>query len=121
MKSLILLAAVNAVRIEGIDKGDLMQEQGPHWRKAWPQGLTDSGEHDHDVINIGGNGREKKLREVHKYVPREWTLDADVVDTQAHLGDAESMIGDQFSKKGYWDRGLAILNSGDRAIKSVYI
>ena len=36
---------------EGIDDKSLMDRQPSHWRKIWPQGLTDDGNNDVDVLN----------------------------------------------------------------------
>ena len=110
-----------ALSAMGIDKADLMQEQGAHWRKAWPEGAIDNGHEDDAIMNLGRNGKKKIKREVNKYVPKEWTLDSDVVDTQKHLDDIEAEFKEPLSVKGYQDRGYAILNSGDAAIKSTYL
>merc|ERR1712032_1074829 len=36
--------------VMGIDKDDLMQNNPSHWRKAWPEGDTDNGQDDHEVL-----------------------------------------------------------------------
>ena len=45
---LALVATSEAVKLEGVPKGDLMK--GSHWRKAWPEG-TDDSTNDEDVLN----------------------------------------------------------------------
>ena len=85
--------------IGGIDEDDLMQSQKSHWRKPWPQGDTDHGEDDENVINMKGDPRKaKKKPDVYTYP---WKLDADVVDTAKHLDDTEKVIGKQFGKEGW--------------------
>ena len=76
---------------------------------------------DDTVVPREYHGKQKIKREVNKYVPREWSLDSDVVDTQKHLDDIEAEFKEPLSVKGYQDRGYAILNSGDAAIKSTYL
>ncbi len=47
------LLSAQAVQLSatGIDEKELMQNQGNHWRKAWPEGATDNGDEDSGVIN----------------------------------------------------------------------
>ena len=105
--------------VGGIDKDDLMQNQKSHWRKLWPQGDTDTGEDDENVLNLAGKPRKaKKKPDVYTYP---WTLDADIVDSQKHLKDSETVNKREFGVEGYQDRGLGILNSGDKHIKSWYL
>ena len=72
-----------AIRIGGIDPDALMS--GAHWRKRWPEGIDD-GNDDADILNIGGNGRDKiKRTHEHKPFKWEWTYDEDVINTQESL------------------------------------
>ena len=109
----------NSNLVGGIDKDDLMQNQASHWKKSWPQGDTDNGENDEDVMNLKGDPRKaKKKPDVYTYP---WKLDSDVVDSQKHLKDTEGLLKKDFGVEGYQDRGLGILNSGDKHIKSWYL
>ena len=45
-----LIVSVQAVRIEGVDDKDMIYNQPSHWRKSWPEGLTDMGENDAQTI-----------------------------------------------------------------------
>ena len=102
--------------VGGIDEDDIMQNQASHWKKSWPQGDTDNGVDDENVMNLKGDPRKaKKKPDVYTYP---WKLDSDVVDSAKHLADTEKVVGKQFGQEGWQDRGLAILNSGDRHIKS---
>eukprot|EP00356_Strombidium_inclinatum_P008250 CAMPEP_0170492442 /NCGR_PEP_ID=MMETSP0208-20121228/12256_1 /TAXON_ID=197538 /ORGANISM="Strombidium inclinatum, Strain S3" /LENGTH=128 /DNA_ID=CAMNT_0010768177 /DNA_START=23 /DNA_END=406 /DNA_ORIENTATION=+ len=102
--------------IGGIDEKEIMQEQGSHWRKPWPEGDTDAGDGDDVVLNL--KGKPRKVKPAPPVVTYPWTLDEDVVSTQDSISDVEGGMGSQFSKQGWWDRGFAILNSGEKAIKS---
>ena len=37
---------------EGIPDGSLMDRQPSHWKKIWPQGLTDDGNQDAETLNM---------------------------------------------------------------------
>ena len=91
---------------QGIDKKTLMK--GAHWRKAWPEGVTDTGHEDDLVLNLKGQKRKfKKPPPVYKYP---WTLDSDIVDSQANLSKTESTMSHQLTGKTYNDRALKLLN-----------
>lgn len=61
---------------------------GAHWKKAWPEGVTDVGEFDDTVLHLAGEKRKfKKPPPVYKYP---WTLDSDIVDSQNNLRNVES-------------------------------
>ena len=118
--SLLRQSPIDSLYIGGIDKDDLMQNQKPHWQKQWPEGDTDNGENDECILDIKaclGDGKKKKKDGPLRYP---WTLDSDIVDSQKHLGDVEAKQG-AFSVEGYQDRGLKILNSGNKDIKNWYL
>ena len=104
----------------GIPDGDLMA--GAHWRKSWPEGDTDNGSHDDFVVNLRNDDiRGKNWLDAAPHIDYSSTLDSDVVDTQKHLADIEAQFKEKLSEEGYADRGYGILNSGDRAIKGLYL
>lgn len=110
MKLILLVAATNALTIErGIDKGALMQSQGAHWRKSWPEGDTDAGEGDEDVINIGGPRIKPKRKPFARFIAPDWTLDEEVVKTQGSLNLAEGATGSAMSEETVKDRAMGIL------------
>ena len=89
----------NANLVGGIDKDDLMQNQKSHWKKNWPQGDTDNGDNDEDVMNLAGEPRKaKKSPDVYTYP---WKLDNDIVDSQKHLDDTEGVMKKKFGVEGY--------------------
>ena len=98
-----------------------MQNQKSHWRKNWPEGDTDNGENDECILDIKACiGDYKKKKDDKENLRYPWTLDSDIVDSQRHLKDIEGKIA-PFGEEGYQDRGLKILNSGDRDIKNWYL
>ena len=89
----------NNALVGGIDEDDLMQNQKSHWKKTWPQGDTDNGVDDENVMNLKGEARKaKKKPDVYTYP---WTLDSDVVDSAKHLADTEKVVGKQFGQEGW--------------------
>ena len=109
LKNLVVLAIVSTganasllqQKVGGIDKDDLMQNQKPHWQKKWPEGDTDNGEEDECILDIKaclGDYKKKKDKGPLRYP---WTLDSDIVDSQKHLGDIETKLGNKFSEEGY--------------------
>ena len=89
----------NVNYVGGIDKDDLMQNQASHWRKNWPQGDTDNGDNDEDVLNLKGDPRKaKKKPDVYTYP---WKLDSDIVDSQKHLDDVQGTLKREFGVEGY--------------------
>ena len=90
LKNLVVLAIVSTganasllqQKVGGIDKDDLMQNQKSHWQKNWPQGDTDDGTNDEDVMNMSGKDLKKKKKDAVTYP---WKLDSDIVDSQNHL------------------------------------
>merc|ERR1712070_1344432 len=74
----------------GISKDDLMQNNPSHWRKAWPEGDTDPGANDEDVID-----RLPTKKRSHKDGPAAisypWVYDDDVIETGDSLALAEKV------------------------------
>jgi len=85
--------------IGGIDEDDIMQNQASHWKKSWPQGDTDNGVDDENVMNLKGEARKaKKAPDVYTYP---WKLDAEVVDSAKHLEDTEKVMNKKFGVEGF--------------------
>ena len=77
----IIASSVQAVKVEGIPKPDIMQEQPSHWRKVWPQGIIDDSTNDADVLDMFNTPLDRKKKKV---IPKEtyaWTLSDDVKET----------------------------------------
>merc|ERR1739838_6372 len=112
MKVISFIASAYAVKLHlepvmnGIPDGTLMDKNPSHWRKIWPEGDTDAGQFDEEVINMAGPGR-KGVPEVPKvYKPLPWELDEDVISTQGSIETAESMIGGKMKSENVKDRGM---------------
>ena len=89
-----------SLRSMGIPDGDLMA--GAHWRKSWPEGNSDAGNGDDLVINLRKDDiRGKNWLDAAPHIDYSTTLDADVIDTQAHLGDAEAAFKEKLYEEGY--------------------
>ena len=73
----------------GIPHHHLMH--GAHWRKKWPEGNTDNGDGDEDVINIGGDRRRSWRKWMNPpTITYPFTIDADILDSQRHLDQYET-------------------------------
>ena len=90
-----------------------------HWRKDWPEGVTDASQNDEDVLHLKGKGR--KYKEPKDKITYPWTLDSDIIDSQRHLEDVQGKLEHTMDERVYRDRGYAVLNRGYKAIKSTYL
>ena len=111
MKVIALIAGAHAIVLRGIPDGHLMQNQPSHWRKSWPEGDTDAGDADEDVINLAGPGRKgepkpapKSFKETFKY-----ELDEDVISTDASIDVAEKTLKKKLKDSVVRDRGFSIV------------
>ena len=96
----------------GIDKDDLMD--GSHWRKTWPEGNTDDSTDD-DTILSKWTDKKRTAKDKVKRVTYPFELDDDIKDSQRHMGEAETSVGQTFGendRNAYLDRGLNIINAG---------
>ena len=93
--------------VMGIDKDDLMQNNPSHWRKAWPEGATDNGQDDSDVLARGAT-KKRSHKDGPEKINYPWAYDDDVLKTGDSLAMAENMTGKQLTKDGvgYTHRGL---------------
>merc|ERR1711957_1148041 len=104
MKSIILslglmVGSTSSLKLEGIDKGDLMQNNPSHWRKAWPEGDTDNGQDDSDVIDRLHN-KHKGFKEAKPKETYPWSYDEDVIHTGNSLALSEHMTGKELTHEG---------------------
>merc|ERR1712139_366087 len=99
MKTIIfglMVANTAAVKLDGIDKGALMQSQASHWRKAWPEGDTDNADGDAEVLDMF---LKKKKKEPKPKITYPWNYDEDVIETKNSLETAEGIVGTRLSKE----------------------
>ena len=115
MKTIILslglmAAGTAAVKIDGISKDALMQNNPSHWRKAWPEGDTDNADGDAEVMWMFLN---KKKKEPKPKITYPWNYDEDVVETGKSLETAEGIVGEKLSKGAVKDGGLGMIFTYD--------
>ena len=112
MKFIIaLLATAQAIHLQGIDKKELMQEQPSHWRKVWPEGDTDNGDNDADILDrFNHPARNNKKKPVITYP---WTYDEDVFTTQDSITTAEGITKEKLHAEAVKDGGLDMINVYD--------
>lgn len=106
----LMVANTAAIKLNGIDKDDLMQNQASHWRKPWPQGDTDTGEGDADVLWMFLNKTKKAPKPKITYP---WNYDEDVIDTGDSLATAEKLVGSTLKKDAVKDGGLGMIFTYD--------
>ena len=122
MKTVILalgLAMTSAIHLHththrgggAIKKEDLMQENPSHWRKAWPEGDTDNGDGDAEVLDWFNNPEKKEKKKTKITYP--WTLDEDVIDTQESLATSEEITKHKLSNEGVRNGGMDMIDVYD--------
>ena len=116
------MVSLDAMMMNPMEDPAIMQNQPSHWRKQWPEGLTDQGQQDDTVVDRQGKYRGRKWT---KPVPvvdygHDLPLDGDIVDSQKHTEDAESQFEKVLAPSSYLDRGYTILNNR-AAIKSPHL
>ena len=114
---LALLGLSQAVQIKGIPKGDIMQNQPNHWRKIWPQGLTDDGRDD-DKILFGWSIREPEEDKRVKYAPV--VLDSDVITTLDSVKTVEGKLKTQLGDDTLKVRGFNRIDGPYDNLKTVW-
>ena len=115
MKTIILtlglmVGSTSSVKLDGIDKDALMQNNPSHWRKVWPEGDTDDGNGDAEVMEMF---MRKKAKEPKKKITYPWAYDEDVVETKKSLETAEGMTSAKLSEAAVKDGGLGMIFTYD--------
>ena len=87
-----------------------MQNQPSHWRKAWPEGDTDDGNGDAEVLEMF---MKKKKEKEKKKVTYPWSYDEDVVETKKSLETAEGITGAKLNDAAVKDGGLGMIFTYD--------
>ena len=88
-----------------------MQEQGEHWRKAWPEGAVDNGDGDADVLDMFLKPEIKEKKKPKITYP--YTLDEDVIDTENSIKTAEGLTNATLTKEGVKNGGLDMIFTYD--------
>ena len=81
------MVSLDAMMMNPMEDPGLMQNQPSHWRKQWPEGLTDQGQQDDTVVDRHGAYRGRKWT---KPVPvvdygHDLPLDGDIIDSRSIL------------------------------------
>ena len=85
--------------VGGIDKGDLMQNNPSHWRKHWPEGATDNGQDDTEVLGRLAT-KKRSHKDARKMETYPWQYDEDVIHTGDSLALSESTTGKPLTHEG---------------------
>ena len=115
MKTIILalglmVGSTSSLKLEGIDKGVLMQNNPSHWRKAWPEGDTDDGNGDAEVLEMF---LKKKKAAPKSKITYPWNYDEDVIETKKSLETAEGITGAKLAEAAVKDGGLGMIFTYD--------
>ena len=106
----LMVGTSSALKLEGIDKDALMQNQASHWRKAWPEGDTDDGNGDAEVLDMFMRKTKKAPKPKITYP---WNYDEDVIETKKSLDTAESITNAKLSHEAVKDGGLGMIFTYD--------
>ena len=109
----LLISSAQAVTLESIPAGTLMQNNPSHWRKVWPEGITDNGDEDAEVLETFLKPEEDKKKKKDKKETYPWTLDEDVIATQKSIGTAEEITKSKLTEPATKNGGLDMINVYD--------
>ena len=107
----LLIASASAVQLEAIPAGALMQNNPSHWRKTWPEGITDNADGDAEVINRFLKDEDDGKKKTKETYP--WTISDEVKETQASIAKGEKITGEVFEDDAAKQRGLNMLHVYD--------
>ena len=105
------IAGVSSMRLGGIPKEDIMQNQPNHWRKRWPEGNTDDSNGDAEVINMFLEPEPPKEPEKKETYP--YTIDEDVISTMESIKTAEKLTKKKLTDEGARNSGMDMINDYD--------
>ena len=109
----LLIASASAVQLEAttIPAGSLMQNNPSHWRKIWPEGITDNADGDAEILNRFNKPEEEKKTKGLETYP--WTMSDEVKETQASIQKGLKITGEEFSNEAATQRGMNMLHTYD--------
>ena len=107
----LLIASASAVQLEAIPAGALMQNNPSHWRKVWPEGITDNADGDAEGINRFLKDEDDGKKKTKETYP--WTISDEVKETQASIAKGEKITGEVFEDDAAKQRGLNMLHVYD--------
>ena len=103
----LLISSAQAVSLESIPAGSLMQNNPSHWRKVWPEGAIDNADGDSEILDWFNQPEVKTKKKVKETYP--FTLDEDVLDTDASIATAEKITKKKLTKEGVKEKGLDMI------------
>ena len=109
----LLMSSAQAVSLESIPAGSLMQNNPYHWRKAWPEGAIDNSDGDADVLETFNKPEEEKEKKKDKKETYPWTLDEDVIATEKSIKTAEEITKATLNEKATKNGGLDMISVYD--------
>ena len=109
----LLMSSAQAVSLESIPAGSLMQNNPSHWRKVWPEGAIDNSDGDADVLDTFNKPEEEKEKKKDKKETYPWTLDEDVIATEKSIKTAEEITKATLNEKATKNGGLDMISVYD--------
>ena len=108
----LLIASASAVQLEAIPAGSLMQNNPSHWRKVWPEGITDNADGDAEIIGRFNIPEVEKVTKGTEKYP--WALSDEVKETQSSMQKALKITGEEeFSAAAAQSRGMDMMHTYD--------
>ena len=107
----LLISSAQAVSLESIPAGSLMQNNPSHWRKVWPEGIVDNSDGDAEVLNRFLKDEDDGKKKTKETYP--WTISDEVKETQASIAKGEKITGEVFEDDAAKQRGLNMLHVYD--------
>ena len=109
----LLISSAQAVSLESIPAGSLMQNNPSHWRKVWPEGITDNADGDAEVLETFLKPEDEKEKKKAKKETYDYTLDEDVIATDKSIATAEGITGAKLTAPATKNGGLDMINVYD--------
>ena len=107
----LLIASASAIQLEAIPAGSLMQNNPSHWRKVWPEGITDNADGDAEILARFNKPEEEKKKGGKETYP--WSISDEVKETQASIQKGLKITGEEFSDESATQRGMNMLHTYD--------
>ena len=109
----VLVSSAQAISVESIPKGTLMQNNPSHWRKVWPEGIVDNGDADAEILEAFLLPEDEKAKKKGKKETFDWTLDDDVIATQKSITTAEGITSQKLNDAATKNGGLDMISVYD--------
>ena len=111
----LFVASASAIQVESIPAGSLMQNNKSHWKKVWPEGITDNADGDAEILDRFNLPEKKKKEDKEEKYP--WTISDEVKETQASIAKGLAITKEEWSDDAAKQRGLDMLPTYDNTHK----